>query len=146
MPERRRLLAVTIIFIISTVLVAQDNNNNNSEPENTIRRHLGINLKLKIDYEFNQFYPPFIPNRLQPDMFFNDDPSTIWLSTELALSYPSIFSPNNFDAEDHLMSPFYKQYLENSKIDPIRYVLGMAQAAAVGYMAYRHIKKYGFWK
>jgi hypothetical protein len=28
----------------------------------------------------------------------------------------------------------------------VRYVLGMAQAGAVGYMAYRHIKKYGFWK
>ena len=137
---------VTIIFIISTVLIAQDKNKDNIEPDNTIRRHLGINPNLKIDYEFNQFYPPFMINRLQPEMFFNDNPSTIWLSTELTLSYPSMFSPNNLNAEDHLMSPFYKQYLENSKIDPIRYVLGMAQAAAVGYLAYRHIKKYGFWK
>lgn len=137
---------VMIIFIISTVLVAQDKNNNISEQVDTIRRHLGINLKLKIDYEFNQLYQPFMINRLLPEMFFNEDPLTIWLSTELALSYPSMFSTNNLDAEDHLMSPFYKQYLENSKIDPIRYVLGMAQAAAVGYMAYRHIKKYGFWK
>jgi hypothetical protein len=50
------------------------------------------------------------------------------------------------NSNTHLMLPFYKQYLENSKFNPIRYVLGIAQTAAVGYMAYRHIKKYGFFK
>lgn len=135
-----------IVFIISTVLIAQDKNKNNSEPENTIRRHLGINLKLNIDYEFNQFYPPFIINSLQPEMLFIDDPLTIWLRTELALSYPSQFNPNAQRVTDDLTQPLYRQYIENSKFNAVTYILGMAQAAAVGYMAYRHIKKYGFWK
>jgi len=28
----------------------------------------------------------------------------------------------------------------------VRYVLGTVQAGAVAYMAYRYVKKYGFWK
>jgi len=46
----------------------------------------------------------------------------------------------------YLLSPLYAQYIEDSKFNPVRYVLGMAQLSAVGYLAYKHIKKYGFLK
>lgn len=43
-----------------------------------------------------------------------------------------------------ILSNYHKIYIENSKINPVKYLLGMAQLSAVGYLAYRHIKKYGF--
>jgi hypothetical protein len=46
-------------------------------------------------------------------------------------------------AEAHLLDNYHRFYLEDSKIDPVKLVLGMAQAGAVGYLAYKHIKKYG---
>ena len=71
------------------------------------------------------------------------DPNTVWLRTSLALSNTETtdqkFSP-------HFLYPLEKQYLENSKFDPVKYALGMVQAGAVGYLAYKHIKKYGFLK
>jgi hypothetical protein len=50
------------------------------------------------------------------------------------------------DINTHFTSPLYQQYLRDSEFDMVRYVLGALQAGAVGYMAYRYIKKYGFWK
>jgi len=43
-----------------------------------------------------------------------------------------------------ILSNYHKIYIENSKINPVKYILGMAQLGAVGYLAYRHIKKHGF--
>ncbi|GBD88972.1 hypothetical protein BMS3Abin03_02916 [bacterium BMS3Abin03] len=137
---------ILIIFIISTILTAQDRNETNLMPKDSLRRHLGINPRLKINYEFNGFYGSFEINRLQAKILYNDDPSTVWLRTELALSNSSQFNSNNPHVADDLTQPLYRQYIENSKFNVVTYILGMAQAAAVGYMAYQHIKKYGFWK
>jgi len=75
---------------------------------------------------------------------FDNNPSTVWLRTQLLISNSSL----NEDGEinTHFTSPLYQQYLKDSEFDMFRYVLGIAQASAVGYMAYKHIKKYGFWK
>lgn len=71
------------------------------------------------------------------------DSQTIWLRTSILISQRADLTnetPNN------LLSPLYTQYIESTKFNPIRYVLGVAQAGAVGYLAYKHIKKYGFFK
>jgi hypothetical protein len=73
------------------------------------------------------------------------DSSTIWLRTELALNYSS-FQGSGMETDYHFTSPLYQPYQEDSKFNMVRYVLGMAQLTAVGYLAYRHIKKYGFLK
>ena len=82
-------------------------------------------------------------NNMKMSVPIDGDPQTVWLRTSLALSKTEItdqkFSP-------HFLSPLEKQYLEDSKFNPIRYALGMVQAGAVGYLAYKHIKKYGFLK
>lgn len=71
------------------------------------------------------------------------DPNTVWLRTSLAVSN-TVNTEQNFSP--HFLSPLEKQYLKNSKFNPISYVLGMVQTGAVGYLAYMHIKKYGFLK
>ena len=75
----------------------------------------------------------------------NIDSNSVWLWTSIAISNSS-----NASSQINIYGKFsrilYQQYLEESKFNPVRYVLGMAQLGAVGYLAYRHIKKYGFWK
>lgn len=71
------------------------------------------------------------------------DPKTVWLRTSLVISTSDKM---NQKFSPHFLSPLQKQYLEDSKFDPIKSILGMAQVGAVGYLAYKHIKKYGFLK
>ena len=42
-----------------------------------------------------------------------------------------------------MLHPYLNFYLESKNISLFRRVLGIAQLGAVGYMAYKHIKKYG---
>ena len=82
----------------------------------------------------------------ESEQLVNGNLSILQFRTELALSDPTAFNTSSAESSNHLRLPFYQQYLENSKIDPIRYIRKFAQTVAVGYMAYRHIKKYGFCK
>jgi hypothetical protein len=79
-------------------------------------------------------------------LLINTDPNTTWLWTSYAISNSqekSFQSEINFN---DMTLPLYQKYLEDSKFNPFRYALGMVQAGAVGYLAYTHIKKYGFLK
>ena len=81
---------------------------------------------------------------LNKTLLLNADPNTTWLWTSYAISNQAIFQSNeNFK---DMTLPLYQKYLEDSKFNPFRYALGMVQAGAVGYLAYTHIKKYGFLK
>jgi len=83
---------------------------------------------------------------LNKTFLLNTDPNTRWLWTSYAISNSSqeIFQPElNLD---DMTQPLYQKYLEDSKFNPFRYALGMMQVGAVGYLAYKHIKKYGFLK
>jgi len=136
-----KLLSILAIFIILP-------NHLSAQPEDifipslpdTVLRYQGINPIMSYYYDDYNF------TISESEQLIEGSLSTLQLRTELALSYPTAFITGSTEASSHLMLPFYNQYLEDSKIDPFRYVLGLAQTAAVGYMAYRHIKKYGFWK
>lgn len=83
---------------------------------------------------------------LNKSFLLNADPNTKWLWTSYAISNSSheiIHSELNLD---NMTQPLYQKYLEDSKFNPFRYALGMMQVGAVGYLAYKHIKKYGFLK
>jgi hypothetical protein len=99
-----------------------------------------IEFQYNIDEIFSKPIAPYIPE----DILFDDNPSTVWLRTELLISNSS--QPGGGEVNTFFTAPLYQQYLRDSEFDMVRYVLGAVQAGAVGYMAYRHIKKYGFWK
>jgi hypothetical protein len=110
--------------------------------KDSVFRYQGISPTLNLNYEFDDRI--LYNNRafsLQDLPLYNDS-STIWLRTELALSSSHLFVEK--DGNQHFTLILYQKHLEDSKFDPVRYVLGMAQLGAVGYLAYRHIKKYGF--
>ncbi|SRR5690606_25852896 len=76
------------------------------------------------------------------DIPVTSDENSIWLWTSAVLS-----NANKHDfhsASPHMLANYHQFYIENSKFKIINTVLGAAQLGAVGFMAYKHIKKYGF--
>ena len=45
-----------------------------------------------------------------------------------------------------MLGPLYNNYLESQKLATLKAILGSVQVGAVAYLAYKHIKKYGFLK
>ena len=137
---------ITIFILLPGYIFAQSEDIIVPSVADTVFRYPGINPIM--NYHFNDYdlYLPFDFSIAESEQLREGDISNLRLRTELALSYPTAFNTSSTDGLNHLMLPFYNRYLESTKIDPIRYVLRLAQTAAVGYMAYRHIKKYGFWK
>ena len=134
------------LLLLTCIINAQQGDVNDPELKDSVYRYQGINPHLNLNDNSFDFIIPYDFSLSNSNQLAEGDLATLWLRTEFALSH---FSNPTFGAdinEDHMMMPLYKQYLENSKIDPIRYVLGIAQMATVGYMAYTHIKKYGFFK
>lgn len=111
-------------------------------PDSTIRFQ-GIIPPTKFQYNLNEFFGVPLIQQIPEDILFDNNPSTVWLRTNLLISNSSSeFSEIN----THFTSTLYQQYLRYSEYDMVRTILGAVQAGAVGYMAYRHIKNYGFWK
>ena len=140
------LFIITIFTLLPDSLVAQSDDIMVHSVTDTVFRYQGINPLIKYHFDGYDLYLPYEFSMAESEQLPEGTIANLQLRTELALSYPTAFSTSSTDELNHLMLPFYNRYLESTKIDPIRYVLGLAQTAAVGYMAYRHIKKYGFWK
>ena len=116
----------------------------NYKTKDSVYRFQGIIPPVEFQYNLDEiFSKPIAPN-IPNDILFDDNPSTVWLRTELLIMKNSQSDLGNINT--NFTSPLYHQYLRDSEFDMVRYVLGAVQAGAVGYMAYRHIKKYGFWK
>ena len=112
--------------------------------KDSVYRFQGIVPPIEFQYNIDEIFSKPISNQIPEDVLFDDNPSTVWLRTELLIMNNS--QSDLGDINTHFTSPLYQQYLRDSEFDMVRYVLGAVQAGAVGYMAYRHIKKYGFWK
>ncbi|RLC49324.1 MAG: hypothetical protein DRI23_09480 [Candidatus Cloacimonadota bacterium] len=135
-------LLIIFLFTQSIFIYSQQET---ETPTDSIFRYQGITPNLNLDYKFDDLIHYNDLNLHSNNQLLYGDPSTIWLRTELILSSTISFD-EKARTENHYTSILYQQYLEDSKFDPVRYVLGMAQLTAVGYLAYRHVKKYGFWK
>jgi hypothetical protein len=112
--------------------------------KDSVYRFQGIVPPIEFTYNIDEIFSKAIAPNIPDDILFDDNPSTVWLRTELLIMNNS--QSDLGDINTHFTSPLYQQYLRDSEFDMVRYVLGAVQAGAVGYMAYRHIKKYGFWK
>jgi hypothetical protein len=142
-----KLIAMYSLAILSLISenIAQNGNEKIIFPPDTVYRYQGIIPPIEFQYDLNQFFQQPLVNQISTDVLFTEDRSTIWLRTEMLISnHAYLFSEKEFDT--HITSSLHKQFLEDSEFDMVRYVLGMAQLSAVAYMAYRHIKKYGFLK
>jgi hypothetical protein len=133
------------ILIIPACFCFSQSDKNFFSGRDSVYRYQGIIPPIEFQYDLNEIFnkPPI--SQFPEEVLFNDNQSTIWLRTELMVSKSlSEFDDNQFSS--HFTSSLYEKHLENSKFDMVSYILGVAQTSAVAYMAYRHIKKYGFWK
>lgn len=138
--------SLTKIFIYSLLifpLVYSQENNNILVVTDSIKNLPRLNPQAELKIKFDEFELHREFNSIKMNIPIDGDPQTVWLRTSLAISTSENI---NTEFSPHFLSPFQKQYLEDSKFDPIKSILGMAQVGAVGYLAYKHIKKYGFLK
>jgi hypothetical protein len=75
------------------------------------------------------------------DKLFNSSPFT---SFGLLSDFNSFGEMN--ESQINFTNPLMFQYQKEQKISGIRFFFGAMQTAAVGYLAYKHIKKYGLFK
>jgi len=117
------------------------------ETDTVFARHPHLNdnlLKLQIKFEEFDIYREL--NYMKMDLQVNNNRNTIWMWTKLSVNNSESIDFHPGESPGSMLEPLRRQFLENLKLNPVRYILGMAQTAAVGYLAYRHIKKYGLFK
>jgi hypothetical protein len=74
----------------------------------------------------------------------NTDPSTQWLWTSclvLNSRQETLESNINFD---YITLPLYQKYIKDSQLKTFRRLLKIVQRCVAFYLAYCHVKKYGF--
>lgn len=136
----RQCFLLLLIFLAAQLVYAQE-----ATKDNGIKFH-SDNAIIKLQTSLNEFDIYRELNYMRMNLSTNDDPNTIWMWTKLSITANE--SSNNYSGESpgSMLEPLHQQFLENSRLNPVRYVLGIAQTAAVGYLAYQHIKKYGLFK
>ncbi len=130
---------ITFIFIISLFAYPQE-----SQKDSLNIKEIKANLKLLNDFEL--YYSLNNIENNTNEIPVNSNPKTIGLWTSFAVSQPDERKVLPEETKSFMLSPLYIRYRDDSKFNSVRYILGMAQTAAVGYMAYVHLKKYGFIK
>ncbi len=131
-------LTTIILFLPSFSLAQEIQKDSLTVKDNMIDAIQNIQFRFE---EFELYREKYHSNIQIP---LDEDKSTLQLRTEMIISQSLRNSLNSEGNDFYFLSPLYDKYLEESKFNPVRYVLGMAQLGAVGYLAYRHIKKYGF--
>jgi len=139
------LKVLVCCLMITLVVQAQEIDKISEQLTDSTYRYQGIIPPIEFQYNIEELFNTPILNNIPDNILFDKNPSTIWLRTEVLISSSSI-QPGLDEVNTHFTSPLYQQYLRDSEFDVVRTILGTVQAGAVGYMAYRHIKRYGFWK
>jgi len=134
---------LSILFFISFNTIAQQTDHNNNLNNDSLKINFNLNQLTQMQIMFDNFELLREFNLMKHNISIDADPQTIWLRTSIAVSNPEHVNQN---ITPHFLSPLQKKYYEDSKFDPIKTILGAAQVGAVGYLAYKHIKKYGFLK
>jgi hypothetical protein len=134
----KNLFTITILLLISVSVYGQERD---SVKAAIPRLNLQEGLRL-----------PEIESNLVNPLDFNEEvpgninSNSIWLWTNYALSKTSSFQYLPGAPEPHMLANFHDIYVENNKFSMVQTVLGMAQAGAVGYLAFKSIQKHGFIK
>lgn len=99
-----------------------------------------------LEYQFQE--PSFLNeiSRLSLSKMFINDSSTVWMRTRMMIGGINNQEELFNNSSSNMLSPLYNNYLESQKLATLKAILGSVQLGAVAYLAYKHIKKYGFLK
>jgi hypothetical protein len=110
-------------------------------------------LRIEKPLNFSNFFNYSVPE----SEFLNDydllklntsflDSTSIWLQTRMMLSGMVSHDYNKGSLQTNILNPLSQKYASIQSAKTWKYILGTVQVGAVGYLAYMHIKKYGFLK
>ena len=133
--------SLIIVLMICNLLVAQSKTDSlkNQEPQ-----------QIFFNYFYNQTPYSFNfdgLNDLHLNTRFLNDTSSIWIQTRMRLA-------GNVNHQDeirnnlqlNILNPLQEKYADLQSMKTLKSILGAVQLSAVGYLAYLHLKKYGFFK
>ena len=138
------LIKIIIFSVLTSISIYSQSEISKTQGNDTTKT-FKTNALFNLSYKFDEF--DFYRSLTKPILNFNVNSATAILSLKTSVE---ISNNSSFNNENHipgyLHSILYDEYLEKSKFNPVRTVLGLIQAGAVGYLAYQHIKKWGFIK
>jgi len=78
---------------------------------------------------------------------FLNDSSSIWIQTRMWLA-GNVNQPDEIqnNLQLNILNPLQEKYADLQSMKTLKSILGAVQLSAVGYLAYLHLKKYGFLK
>lgn len=77
---------------------------------------------------------------------FLNDSSSIWIQTRMQLAKIINQDEIQNNLQMNILNPLQEKYSDLQSMKVLKYLLGTVQLSAVGYLAYLHLKKYGFLK
>ncbi|MDT3695226.1 MAG: hypothetical protein ROY99_02470 [Ignavibacterium sp.] len=131
-------------FSFSLVLLSQtikEHSINSENDSSKIKSSVKNIEQILVNFDEFELYHKFYDYKNQISL--DNDPNTVWLKTSVLVSKYENFSQ---DFSPYFLGPLEQKYQRDSKFNLFRYALGMIQTGAAGYLAYKHIKKYGLRK
>ena len=139
-----RLIIFLLITLFNSVCFSQNTNEEKHSALDSTTTFRGLNLEINIPYknEIKSYFPGYFFNTSLLDL--NLGSNSIWLATESFFNQPNYFGFSTENTVLDLLKPLRIQFEGEQELKTLKYILGMAQLGAVGYLAYKRIKKYGF--
>lgn len=134
---------ILFVFLFTFSAAAQNNTSKkDSASKSTISLYnlSGDNFFYPDKYSFGISPRESFPNFALPGI---NDSSTIWMRTRMEIMNNEFRQDGRPVSVSDMLHPYLNFYIESKNISLLRRVLGMAQLGTVGYLAYKHIKKYG---
>ena len=134
MKRSKITFVLCFVFLLAFNIYAQE--------KPSIKMYDTLNIKTDIGYKTSG---NLSANIINPQQFLYQEKDFLKLRAKInAPSLGEIQKPLVTLTPQNILSPLYSQYLEDQKNDTWRSILGTLQVGAVGYLAYKHIQKYGF--
>jgi len=140
MKMKTFLYNLIVLFLFCNLLVAQNKTD-------SLKNHdTPLNFS---NYFYNQSsYTLKFDNltSLKLNSGFLNDSSSIWILTRMQLA--GIINQDEIqnNLQMNILNPLLEKYTDLQSMKEWKYILGAVQLSAVGYLAYLHLKKYGFLK
>lgn len=138
--------ALNILFLL-LIIRTQAQTNVNGKLTDTLRTSVDTFLNDELSRSLsnpNSLYRSFsdFPNQNNISI----DTSSVWLQARMQLGETMNEDPVKSNFKANILNPLRQQFSDIESMKVIKYILATVQVGAVGYLAYQHIKKYGFLK
>ena len=139
---KRAVFSFIMLLIFTVPLLSQSKIDNlkKSETPLTFSTYFSPDNYFAETYFFNEL------NNLRINSYSIDDSSSIWMRTRMQLTGMFDHDNTNRSMQSDILRALSQQYSASQSLKTLRSILGAVQVGAVGYLAYQHLKKYGFLK